>query len=140
MPLSVYLIYARRELRWPHSDVGSCCEDPRHVRGRHSSRYADVRCKGADCAARWLPGVSYWFSHPKGSIGNRPRSDTIRQIIAGLATGIAGIEPPVTASATRVETPLLLSPVITNQQTCVHDLSHLRLRVNQLPQLPLLYR
>jgi hypothetical protein len=96
--------------------------------------------KGQIVRLGWLPGVSYWFSHPKGSIGNRPRSDTIRQIIAGLATGIAGIEPPVTASATRVETPLLLSPVITNQQTCVHDLSHLRLRVNQLPQLPLLYR
>jgi len=45
-----------------------------------------------------------------GSIGNRPRSDTIRQIIANLATDLAGIAPPVTASVTRVETPLLLAP------------------------------
>ena len=66
--------------------------------------------KGQIVRLGWLPGVSYWFSSPQGSIGNRPRSDAIRQIIAGLATELASVETPVIASATRVETPLLLAP------------------------------
>lgn len=66
--------------------------------------------KGQIVRLGWLPGVSYWFSSPQGSIGNRPRSDTIREIIAGLATELAGVQPPVIASATRVETPLMLAP------------------------------
>ena len=68
----------------------------------------------------WLPGVAYWFSHaattpptPVGrdnsNGGNRPRSDDMRHIIADLAK-ISGVEPPVVASATHVETPLLLTP------------------------------
>ena len=42
--------------------------------------------KGSIVRFGWLPGVSYWFSHTPGSIGNRPRSDSIRRIIAKLAT------------------------------------------------------
>jgi hypothetical protein len=33
-----------------------------------------------------LPGVSYWFSHAPETVGNRPRDDNIRRIIAALAT------------------------------------------------------
>ena len=57
----------------------------------------------------WLPGVSYWFSHAPNTVGNRPRDDNTRKIIADLAAR-AGVVPPVVASQTRVETPLLLAP------------------------------
>ena len=66
--------------------------------------------KGQIIKTGWLPGVAYWFSHPKGTTGNRPRSESIRQIIAGIATDVVGIVPPVVVSTTRVETPLLLAP------------------------------
>ena len=68
----------------------------------------------------WLPGVAYWFSHTEtvpptpigwdnSNTGNRPRSEGIRRIIADLAR-TAGVIAPVVASATHVETPLLVTP------------------------------
>ena len=57
----------------------------------------------------FLPGVSYWFSHTPGTIGNRPRNDNNRQIISGLADR-AGVVSPVVVSRTRVEAPIMLAP------------------------------
>ena len=59
--------------------------------------------KGQIVKFGWLPGVSYWFSHPKGTVGNRPRNESIRKIVAGIATDVVGIVPPVVVSTTRVE-------------------------------------
>jgi hypothetical protein len=64
--------------------------------------------KGKAIHFAWLPGVSYWFSATT-FVGNRPRDENTRAIIAGIAEA-AGVVGPVVASETRVETPLLLSP------------------------------
>lgn len=107
----------------------------------------------------WLPGVAYWFSHTAGHYGrdaaptpvgwdnsnqgNRPRSEGMRHIISDLAR-VAGVEPPVVASASHVETPLLLTPdktaaVVTllnfSPGVPVPPVSALRLEVT-LPFLP----
>ena len=66
--------------------------------------------KGRAIHFAWLPGLSYWFSSDPGTIGNRPRAESLRQIIAGIATSVVGVVPPVSASVTRIETPLLLGP------------------------------
>jgi hypothetical protein len=66
--------------------------------------------KGQAIHFAWLPGLSYWFSQPAGAIGNRPRDDSLRKIIAGVATSVAGVTPPVSVSLPRIETPLLLGP------------------------------
>ena len=64
--------------------------------------------KGKAIHFAWLPGVSYWFSATT-FVGNRPRDENTRAIIAGIAEA-AGVVGPVVASETCVETPLLLSP------------------------------
>jgi hypothetical protein len=66
--------------------------------------------KGRAIHFAWLPGLSYWFSSPTDTIGNRPRDESLRQIIAGIATSLVGVTPPVTADRPRIETPLLLGP------------------------------
>ena len=66
--------------------------------------------KGRAIHFAWLPGLSYWFSSAAGTIGNRPRSESLRQIIAGIATSLVGVVPPVTVDRPRIETPLLLGP------------------------------
>jgi hypothetical protein len=64
--------------------------------------------KGKAVHFAWLPGLSYWFSATT-FVGNRPRDESTRKIIAGVARA-AGVTPPALASEARVETPLLLGP------------------------------
>jgi hypothetical protein len=66
--------------------------------------------KGRAVHFAWLPGLSYYFSSAPDTIGNRPRDESLRQIIAGIATSLAGIAPPVTVDRPRIETLLLLGP------------------------------
>ena len=71
--------------------------------------------KGRALHFAWLPGLSYYFSSPPSTIGNRPRDENLRQIIAGIAN-LVGVTPPVTVDRPRIETPLLLGP---EQKTAV---------------------
>jgi hypothetical protein len=76
--------------------------------------------KGRAIKFAWLPGLSYWFAqYPPGSAafanrvswsagGDLPRDEEMRQILAGIAS-IAQVAAPVTASHSRIETPLLIA-------------------------------
>lgn len=62
--------------------------------------------KGKAVHFAWLPGLSYWFSATT-FVGNRPRDESTRKIIAGVSRA-AGVTPLAVTTETRVETPLLL--------------------------------